>query len=114
MGIFLSLDQREKIPRREARERRLHKIRTSARQVIRSIGPDIGEIAATAAGDENFLANFLGMIDQEYLPTALLRLGGTHEARSTSTESGPKCSLSNGALVGSFSTRVSPTPVTWA
>ena len=46
------------------------------------LGPrlEIGEVAAAAARDQDFLADLLGMVEQQHLAAALARAQGAHQA----------------------------------
>lgn len=46
----------------------------------------VGEIAAAAAGDENFFADFLAAFDHQDAPAAFARLDGAHQTGSATAE----------------------------
>ena len=46
----------------------------------------VGEIAATSARDQNFLANSICAFQQQHAPAPLAGFHGTHQARSAGSE----------------------------
>src|ERR1700733_14045835 len=73
------LDQRNKILRCETRQCRLAEMWILGNELgWRSIY--VGEIAAAAAGNENFAAYLLRMIEQSHTPASLCGLSGAHHA----------------------------------
>ena len=47
---------------------------------------EVGEVAAAAAGDENFFAETVGVVEDGDAASALAGLDGAHEARSAAAE----------------------------
>ena len=47
---------------------------------------DVGEIAAPATGDENFLPQPLGTFEDGHSPSALARFDGTHQSGSAAAQ----------------------------
>ena len=84
-GNVMRFHQREKVLRPVALEYRTHEMRIGADEVFRR-GVEIGEIAAATTGDADFLANFLGVIDERDTSAALPRDAGAHHAGSTGTD----------------------------
>ena len=74
----VALDQRDKIPLRVARQRGFTEVRVGGDKVFRR-DLEIGEIAAAAAGDENFLADFFAAFDYQDAPAAFARFDGAHQ-----------------------------------
>jgi hypothetical protein len=66
----VSLDQREEILRRAAREGGLQEVGAAARDVVRGCGPEVGEIAPSAAGDENLVSEPRLVFEHENAPSA--------------------------------------------
>ncbi len=75
-------DQIDKIPLGISGERRTGEMRIGRQEIVRA-AMQVGEIAAPAAGDADFLARFFGLInDQRVRP----RMGRAHHAGGTGTE----------------------------
>ena len=49
-------------------------------------GVEVGEVAAPAARDQDFLAGLAGMVDQQDAAAALAGLGGAHQPRRAGAE----------------------------
>ena len=47
---------------------------------------EVGEVAAAATGNENFLADPLAMFDDKNAPAALAGLDGAHQARGSAAD----------------------------
>jgi hypothetical protein len=77
----MALDQRNKIVLRVARQRRSAEARIVRQEPIRR-AVQIREIAATAAGDQDFLSDRLGVIEQQHRATALAGGHGAHQPGS--------------------------------
>src|SRR5882672_7272789 len=75
----MPLDHRDEIALSVAAERGLAEVRIGGKE---SIGCDfeIGEIAAATAGDENFRAGLVVVLEQQYAAAAPSRRKGTHQA----------------------------------
>ncbi len=78
-------DQRQKVLRREPRQGRLAEVRVSRYKVLRP-AMQVGEIAAAAAGDEDLLANAIGMFEHRHAPSALAGFDGAHQPRGSGAE----------------------------
>ena len=74
------LDQRDDVGGREARQRRLGEVRVLGEKVF-GAAVDVGEVAAAAAGDQDLLADALGVVEQDDAPSAPPGLDGAHHAR---------------------------------
>ena len=79
------LDQRHEIGRRVARQRRLGEVRIGRDEVCRR-AVKVGEIAAPAAGDKNFLSQPLGAFEDGHPPSPLAGFDGTHQSGSAAAE----------------------------
>ncbi len=66
----VALDQGDKILRPVARQRRTAEIRLRGEIIFRP-GVEVGEVAAAAAGDEDFLADALGAFEHAHTPAPL-------------------------------------------
>src|ERR1700742_3902408 len=73
------LNEGEEILWRVTSERRLGKVRIARQEVFRA-AVDIGEIAAAAAGDENFLSRPLGKIEDGDAPSSFACFNGAHQS----------------------------------
>jgi hypothetical protein len=82
-GNAVSLDQPEEIPRRVAREGGLWEVGAAAGDVVRGRGAEVGEIAASAAGDENLVAEACLVFEHEHAPTAPASHLGTEKPGGT-------------------------------
>ena len=85
-GFFVIRDavlfnQGDEVLRGEAGERGLGEVGVGGEEVFR-LGVDVGEVAATAAGDENLFAGAVGVLEDEGVATAASSFDGAHEARS--------------------------------
>jgi hypothetical protein len=79
----VSLDQREEILRRAARESGLQEVRAAAGDVVRGRGAEVGEIAASAAGDENLVSEPRLVFEHENPPSAQAGHPGTEKPCGT-------------------------------
>ncbi len=77
-GDAVFFDQRDEISRRVAAQRRFGEVRIG-RDIAFRHRSDIGEIAAPAAGNQDLLPHFIGMIDDQYPRPGLPGGGGTHQ-----------------------------------
>lgn len=75
----------DKIPGGEARECRATKMRIAGK-VIRRTNLSVGEIATPATGDADALADALGMIDKQNMPSTDTSLSGAHHTGRTGTD----------------------------
>ena len=71
-------DKSDEIRRRMTCKRRLGKVRIAGDEVFWS-AVNIREIAAAAAGDEDFLSGPLGTLEHGHAPPALSGLNGAHQ-----------------------------------
>ncbi len=79
----VALGQGQKIPWRVACQRRFDKVRVSA-QVIGRCGIQVGEIAASAARHQDFLAGLVGMVQHQHMLSAMAGCLGAKQPGSTS------------------------------
>ena len=77
--------QRDAIRGRVARQRRLGKMRIGGEEIFR-LAVEVGEIAAPAAGDKNFLPQTFGQLENRDPTSAPARFDGAHQARCATTE----------------------------
>ena len=75
----MAFDEGDEISLGVAVQRGLAEIRVLGQEAI-GADLEIGEIAAAAAGDPDFLADLAGMIEQQDLLAALARGQGAHQA----------------------------------
>ena len=78
-------DQRDEIGGRVAGQRRLGEMRIGGEEIL-GLAVEVGEIAAAAAGDENFLAQPVGVFEDRDAASALARFDGAHQAGCAATE----------------------------
>lgn len=74
IGNGMALDQIDKMLRRIIAERRSCEMGVCGQIALRRMGAggvDVGEIAPSAAGNEDFFARLVGMIDHQHMATAL-------------------------------------------
>src|SRR5258708_32371521 len=76
---FVFFDQRNEIGGRVACDGGLGEMRIGREEVLRA-GMKIGEVAASAAGNEDFLAEAVSTFEYGDAAAALSRLDGAHEA----------------------------------
>ncbi|MCY1234777.1 hypothetical protein D9M72_473680 [compost metagenome] len=84
-GDAVLFDQGQEIARRITRQCRLAEMRVGRKEILRP-RMDIGEVAATTAGDADLLAGCLGMVEHSRAAAALARFDGAHHARSTGAD----------------------------
>ncbi len=84
-GDAMFLDESEKVVRGETGEGGFGEVGIGGKEVFRR-GVKVGEIAAASAGDEDFLANAVGMFDYCDAAAALACLDGAEEAGGTGAE----------------------------
>ncbi len=77
-GDAVPLHQVEEIARRVAAERRLGEMRVGREIAVRR-GPEIGEVAAPAAGDEDLPARLSGVVEHQHPPAPLPRHRRAHQ-----------------------------------
>jgi hypothetical protein len=72
-------DERDDVGGGEAGERGFGEVRVGGEEAL---GPavEVGEVAASSAGDEDLLADALGMIEDEDAAPAAACFDGTHQA----------------------------------
>ena len=81
----MALHQRDEIPLRVARQRRLAEVRIGREKIFRR-DVEVGEIAAAAAGNENFFADAIAVFDDDNAPATLARLDGAHQPRGAAAD----------------------------
>ena len=79
VGDAVAFDQFDEMPRRVARQRRLAEVRVR-RQVVGRRRAGIGEVAASAAGHQDLLADLVGMVDHQHAQPALASRDRRHQA----------------------------------
>jgi hypothetical protein len=77
--------QRDEVRRRVAGERGFCEVLICAEEILRA-AVDVREIAAAAAGDEDFLANTIGTLEDGDAAAAFAGFGGAQESCGTSAE----------------------------
>ena len=85
IGDAVALHQLDEVELRIAGEGRAREMRI-LRQEVFCADVAIGEIAASAAGNADALADPGGVVNQQYTPPALPGLGGAHHAGGTGTD----------------------------
>ena len=85
IGDAMALNERNEIGLRVAAERRLAEVGIAGEKTIRR-GIEIGEVAAPAAGDQDFRADLVGMVEQQDFFSALPGRQRAHEARGTRSQ----------------------------
>lgn len=78
-------DECDEICRRVASQRRLDKMRIRRKEVF-GLAVEVGEIAASPARDENFLAQTVGALENGDAASALASLDRAHQARGATAE----------------------------
>ncbi|MNF05339.1 hypothetical protein D3C80_2050430 [compost metagenome] len=56
------------------------------REEIARLGVHVGEVAAATAGHEDFLARFVGVVEQQHLTAAFGGAQGAHQAGGASAD----------------------------
>ena len=79
------LDQCDEVRWSVACQRGLCEVRIGREKIL---GPavEVGEVAATAAGDENFFAEPVGVVEDGDAASALAGFDGAHQARCAAAE----------------------------
>lgn len=80
IGNVMLFDQGKKIGRRKTSEGGFGEVRIRGNEIFWH-GVNVGEIASTTAGNQDFLADAIGMFKDRDAATATRRLNGTEEAR---------------------------------
>jgi len=75
------LHQSNEVRRSVASKCRLREVRIRRKKIIR-IRVNVSEIATSAAGDQNLLADAIGPLEHQHAPSALARFDGAHQAGS--------------------------------
>jgi hypothetical protein len=78
-------DEGDEIGRGVTREGGLGEMRICGEEVFR-LGVEIREVAAAAAGDEDFFADFIGAFEKDYATAALSGFDGAHQAGGTGAQ----------------------------
>jgi hypothetical protein len=78
IGDAMPLDQRDEVVLRVTVERRLVEMRIGRDEPVR-LAVEVGEVAAPAAGDEDFRARLVEMIEQQHFEPALSRGECAHQ-----------------------------------
>ena len=81
----MPLDEPDKIRRLVARQRRFCKVWIGRKKIVR-LSVQIGEVAATSAGDEYLLARPLGALNHRDAASTAAGFNGGHEAGCTAAE----------------------------
>ena len=85
VGNSVFLDEGDEIGGRVARESGLGEVRIFGEEVLR-LGVKIREVAAAAAGDEDFLADFFGAFEEYYPAAALSGFDGAEESSGAAAQ----------------------------
>ena len=78
-------DQGDEVRRRIAGQRRFREVRIRGEEIFR-LAMDIGEIASAAAGDEDFLAGAIGVLDHRDAASAFAGLDRAHQPGGAAAE----------------------------
>ena len=78
-------DEAHKVGRSIAGERRLSEVSIGRKKILRA-GSQVGEIAAAATGDQDFLADSIRAFEYQNTPAPLAGFHGTHQAGSAASE----------------------------
>src|SRR5690606_23484157 len=79
VGNAVALDQLDEVRRRVARQRRLAEVRVRG-DVVAGAGAGVGEVAASAAGHEDLLADAVGVLEHARAQPAATGGDRAHEA----------------------------------
>ena len=79
VGDAVLLDQRDEIALRVARQRRAGEVRVGGDEARGIVGVEVGEVAASAAGDEDFRADFGIVLEHQDAPAAPASMHGAVE-----------------------------------
>src|SRR5690606_6938419 len=85
IGDAVPLDHVDEVGRRVAGQRRFAEVRIG-REEIAGCGAGIGEVAATATGHQDLLADLVGMVDHLHQAAALAGGQGAHQAGGPGTD----------------------------
>ena len=91
-------DEANEVGRSIAGERRLGEVGVGRKKIFRA-GVQVGEIAAAAAGDQDFLADSIGAFEHQDAPSALAGFDGTHQAGSACSENDDVVFLIHAVLI---------------
>src|ERR1035441_9595927 len=78
-------DEAHEVRRSVAGERRLGEVSIGRKKVLRA-GVEVGEIAAAAAGDQDFLADSIRAFEHQNTAAQLAGFNGTHQASRAGSE----------------------------
>jgi len=78
-------DERDEVLRGVAGERGAGEVRVFGEEVFGG-GVEVGEVGAASAGDEDFFAGTVGVVEDEGAAAALAGFDGGHEAGGSGTE----------------------------
>ena len=78
-------DEGDEVFWREASEGGFGKVRVRAEEVF-GFGADVGEVAAAAAGDEDFFAGAVGVVEEEDAAASFAGFDGCHQAGGACAE----------------------------
>jgi len=81
----MPLDQGQEFSGSEAGQSRFREMRIGRDKICRR-AVDVGEIAASAAGDKNFLPQALGALEDRDPPPSLAGLDGAHQSGGAAAE----------------------------
>jgi hypothetical protein len=84
-GDAMFIDESEKVVGGETGESGFGEVGIGGEEILRR-GMSVGEIAPASAGDEDFLANAVGMLEDGDAAAALACLDGAKEAGGTGAE----------------------------
>ncbi len=100
-------DERDEVLRRVARQRRLAEMRVRRKEIFRP-AMQVGEVAAAAAGDQDFLADAIGVFEHGDAASAFAGGNGAHQAGRASAQHYRVIGMDH-KPVSSFAVRVSST-----
>jgi len=78
-------DEGDEISRGVAGERRFGKVGIRGEEVLR-LAMNVGEVAVASAGNEDFLTDAVGVLEDGDAAAALARLDGAQQARSAAAD----------------------------
>ena len=85
VGNAVLVDEGDEVGGGVAAEGGLGEVGVVGEEVL-GAGVEVGEVAAAAAGDEDFLAGFVGVVDEEDAGVAATGLDGAQEAGGSGSE----------------------------
>ncbi len=85
VGDAMFFDEAHEVGGSVAGERRFGEMRIGGKEILRA-AVQVGEIAAAAAGDQDFLADSIGAFEHQNTPAALAGFNGTHQAGRAGSE----------------------------